>query len=74
MMSSSICWLEASGRGKTHMCVMGLKYPRIEVTVHQFGPLYSTEIIAMVLCMYANYVIWGGVSCVCVLRMYHTVS
>jgi len=30
------------------------------VTAHQFGPIYGTEIITVVQCMYADYVIWGG--------------
>ena len=31
---------------------------RTEVTVHQFGSVYPTEIIAIVQCKYANYVVW----------------
>jgi len=30
------------------------------VTVHQFGPIYRTEIIAIAQCMYGDYVVWGG--------------
>jgi len=36
-------------------CVNGMKCPRTEVTVHQFGPIYSTEIITIVQCMYNDY-------------------
>jgi len=32
-------------------CVQGLKCLRTEVTIHQFGPIYHTEIIAIVQCM-----------------------
>ena len=32
------------------------------MTVDQFGPIYHTEIITMVRCMYADYVVCGGVS------------
>jgi len=28
------------------------------MTVHQFGPIYPTEIIEIVQCMNADYVIW----------------
>ena len=37
-------------------CVQGLKCPRTEMTVHQFGSIYG---IATVQCMYADYVVWG---------------
>ena len=30
--------------------------------VHQFGPIYGTAIIAIVQCMCASYVFWGGES------------
>ena len=30
------------------------------MTEHQSVPIYRTEIIAIVQCMYAHYVIWGG--------------
>ena len=33
------------------------------MTIHQFGPIYPTEIIAVVQCMYVDYVIWNGGSC-----------
>jgi len=39
-------------------CVKGLKCLRTEVTIHQFGPIYPSEIIAIVQCMYADYVVW----------------
>ena len=39
--------------------VQGLKCPMTEVTIHQFGPIYRTEIITSVQCMYADYVVWG---------------
>jgi len=40
-------------------CVQGLKCPRINVTLQQFGPICYTEIIAIVQCMYTDYVICG---------------
>ena len=40
--------------------VKGMKCPRTEVTVHQFGPIYPTELIAVVQCMFADYVVWDG--------------
>ena len=44
----------------TDGCVSGLKHPRPEVTVHHFRPMYHTEILAIVQCMYADYVILNG--------------
>jgi len=38
--------------------VKGLKCPGTEVTVQLFGSIYHTEIIAIVQCIYADYVIW----------------
>ena len=55
--------------GKTQMGVVALKCLKIDVTVHQFGPFYRTEIIAIVHCMYADDVVCGGVSCVCAVWM-----
>ena len=44
-----------------HQCVQGLKCPRTEVTIHQFGPIYRTQVIAKeIQWMYANYAVWGG--------------
>jgi len=43
-------------------CAKVLKCPRNNVNVHQFGPIYHTEIMAEVQCMYADQVIWGGKS------------
>jgi len=55
VMSPSACWLEASGRGKNPNGYV--KYPRIEMIMCQFELTYRTEIIAIVQCMYADYVV-----------------
>jgi len=41
-------------------CDQRVKCPMSEVTVHQFVPIYHTEIITIALCMYAKYVVWNG--------------
>jgi len=38
------------------MGIVGVKCPRIDVTVLQFGPIYGTETIAIVQCMHTDYV------------------
>ena len=42
----------------TDRCAKGLKCLWTKVTIHQFGPIYHTEITAIVHWMYADYVIW----------------
>jgi len=41
-------------------CVKGQKCPRTKVTIRQFGPICRTEIIAIVQCMYDDYVVRDG--------------
>ena len=41
------------------MC-QGTEVSRTKVTVHQFRPIYHTEIIATVQYMYADYVVWDS--------------
>jgi len=39
-----------------------LKCPRTKVTIHHSGPIYRTEVITVVQCICANYVIWDSES------------